>query len=219
MTLIFLCFVLEDTIIFHDERPIPTLNTNGQYQHQYQHQYLDKVKDDDDKDERRRRRRLPWDDPKKMQSLTRRLTQLFSGKRTQDTAINGKNGHRTSFEGSVPWDFNTLASLEVPRTADGQLDVDAGASLFLFAGLCYLPAAIDPGTVLACKAGAMARKDELCSRLRDLRLDPDSVTHPFRFREGCQRGPGRYDLRFKMNEAPFDTVTGHRSAWIPLGSA
>ncbi len=154
-----------------------------------------------------------------MQSLARRLTQLFSGKRTQDTILNGKNGHQPSFEGSLPWDFNTLASLQVPRTADGQLDVDAGASLFLFAGLCYLPAAIDPSTTLDCKAGALARKDEFCSRLLDLHVDPDSVTHPFRFREGCQRGPGRYDLRFKMNEAPFDRITGIPSAWTPLGLA
>lgn len=119
------------------------------------------------------------------------------------------------FAAVLPWELNTLSTLQVPYRADGTLDVLYGTALFDYAGLCHIGSALPTDLVLELQRAAEEHtaliRSAVCARGVDLES-------PFRFHEACQRGPGRFDMRLMPPPPPFDDaqLIGESAAWLPV---
>ena len=144
--------------------------------------------------------------------------------------LNFEGGDPTSsdpFAGLLPWELTTRASLRVPPVAapaqnsgsssSAELDLDYGAALFEFSGVCHMPTAVPPALVEECRVSAESHASLVRASVAARGIDPDGPAG-FRFHEACQRGPGRYDMRMLPPRPPFDDarILGESAVWLPL---
>ena len=145
-----------------------------------------------------------------LEQYTLSAQRILLGGRRDDTPFD--TAATDPFAGVLPWELTTRASLHVPA---GELEF--GAALFEFAGVCHISEAVPPLLVEECRQSAEFHTTTVRAAVRGLGIEPDGPSG-FRFHEACQRGPGRMDMRLLPPQAPFDDVRIHGSdaAWLPL---
>ena len=132
--------------------------------------------------------------------------------------IQQSNNNSDPFAGLLPWELTDEPGLRVPVADDGALQLEFGAALFEFTGLCHFADALPPHLLQACLAAAEAHTSTTRKSVEALGIAPDGP-RGFRFHEACQRGPGRVDMRLGASPpVPFDDarLVGAEAKWAPL---